>query len=127
MFIQLSHPKLVRNIFDSCGCPCELAVCEFVGVKRWVGVDMSVQGQYHSRGGKERRHEGEGTGLGTENSLLGRNCNEAPTNHKTLLSSLAPCSLTHQTIYIFDLQPRHLQPTELCAVKASKHTFNLSD
>lgn len=111
MFIHPCHLKLVINIFGSCGMgtlslwiSC-VWVCWGEGVG---GVDMSVQGQYHSRGGKERGRKGEGTGLGTENSLLGWNCIEAPTNHKTLLFSLAPYSLTHQTIYRLDRQPRHL-------------------
>lgn len=112
MFIHPCLPKLVINIFGFCG---------MVTLSLWIscvwacwgeGVcgDMSVQGQYHSRGRKERGHRGEGTGLGTENSLLGWNCIEALTNHKTLLLWLAPCFLTHQTIYRFDLQPRHLLP-----------------
>jgi len=43
---------------------------------------MSVQGQYHSRGGKVRGRKGEGTGLETENSLLGWNSIEATLNKK---------------------------------------------
>lgn len=90
MFIHPCLPKLVINIFGSCGMvTLSLWIsCVWACWGEGVGGDMSVQGQYHSRGRKERGHKGEGTGRGTENSLLGWNCFEAPTNHKTLLGSL---------------------------------------
>lgn len=83
--------------------------CRGEGWTGWTCRSKASGRWEHSRGGKERGREGEGTGLGTQNSLLGWNCNEAaPANHKMLFSSLALWSLTHQTIYSFDQPPRHL-------------------
>lgn len=48
----------------------------------------------------------------------------APTNHETLLYSLPPCSLTHHTIYMFDLGGKVLFHNRvLCNNISSKHSF----